>query len=185
MLEYIILGVAAVVSGAIVINKIRKKGKQVNRELAKNYYFDVWDSKNGPRFRLKKVDDNDIVLHGEAYSSVYALKDTLKLLAKATGIKVTGIVEIDSTVDEKLTKNYYFEIWNSKNGPRFRLKHDNGEILLHSEAYSSRDVLNGFLNPLVEGTGVEVHEEVLDVVQAANADKIADAKIADAKIAED
>ena len=181
MLEWIALGIAAVIGTTVVVKKLIKKDGTdvgtVDREMAKNYYFEVWSSKNGPRFRLKKVEDEDILLHGEAYSSFAALNDTLSLLAKATGIEVRGeINDIDSTVDEELGSSYYFEVWASKNGPRFRLKHTNGEIVLHGEAYSSLEALNEKLTPLVEATGIEARY-TLDVPADDNADEIADAEI--------
>lgn len=63
------------------------------------------------------------------------------------------------TTPKKQSKWYYFEPWESENGWRFRLMHRNGNIILDSEAYSSKYAMENTLERLSEEFNVEIRYE--------------------------
>lgn len=63
------------------------------------------------------------------------------------------------TTPKEKSKWYYFEPWESANGWRFRLMHRNGNIILDSEAYSSKYAMENTLERLAEEFNVEIRTE--------------------------
>jgi len=61
------------------------------------------------------------------------LKSSIQLLEKK-------IVEQQEEIDDLLatSKKYFIEVWKSKDGWRFRIKHLNGNIIASSEAYANK-----------------------------------------------
>lgn len=66
------------------------------------------------------------------------------------------------TTPKTKSKWYYFEPWESSNGWRFRLMHRNGNIILDSEAYSSKYAMENTLERLAEEFNVDIRQEKKD-----------------------
>ena len=54
---------------------------------------------------------------------------------------------------------YYISLYNSEDGPRFRIKAKNGNIIAHSEAYASKGSRSRTVNRLEKEHNFEVVEE--------------------------
>jgi len=54
---------------------------------------------------------------------------------------------------------YKIETYDSKDGPRFRIKATNGRIIAHSEAYKSKSSMGRTIGILVKDHNFEVIEE--------------------------
>ena len=98
--------------------------------------FVIKQAKNGPMFNLK-ARNGQVIGSSEVYSSMNSCKAGIESVRKAAA---KGKIE-DQTVavPEKLT-NPKFEIYKDKRGEfRFRLKAQNGEIIMTGEGYKSKD----------------------------------------------
>lgn len=92
------------------------------------------NTKGGVSFSLK-AGNSEVIGASEVYSSISSCENGI-----ASVKKNAPIAEVeDQTIDEK-AKNPKFELYVDKAGEfRFRLKAGNGEIILASEGYKSKD----------------------------------------------
>ena len=57
---------------------------------------------------------------------------------------------------------YYIELYDSKDGPRFRIKAKNGRIICHSEAYASKNNRNKTVDRLTSQRMFEIRNAAPD-----------------------
>jgi uncharacterized protein YegP (UPF0339 family) len=98
--------------------------------------FVIKQAKTGPMFNLK-ARNGEIIGTSEVYNNLDACKNGI-----ASVQKNAPIANLEDQTKEGFEKasNPKFELYNDKKGEfRFRLKAGNGEIILASEGYVSKD----------------------------------------------
>ena len=98
--------------------------------------FVIKQAKTGPMFNLK-ARNGEIIGTSEVYNNLDACKNGI-----ASVQKNAPIANLEDQTKEGFEKasNPKFELYNDKKGEfRFRLKAGNGEIILDSEGYVSKD----------------------------------------------
>ena len=98
--------------------------------------FVIKQAKTGPMFNLK-ARNGEIIGTSEIYTSLDSCKNGI-----ASVQKNAPIANLEDQTKEGFEKasNPKFELYNDKKGEfRFRLKAGNGEIILASEGYVSKD----------------------------------------------
>ena len=60
--------------------------------------------------------------------------------------------------ESEMNEEYYIEVWESKDGWRWRLMHENGNILADSEAYSSKQMMSKTADNVAEAFKLKVVE---------------------------
>ena len=98
--------------------------------------FVIKQAKTGPMFNLK-ARNGEIIGTSEIYNNLDACKNGI-----ASVQKNAPIANLEDQTKEGFEKasNPKFELYNDKKGEfRFRLKAGNGEIILASEGYVSKD----------------------------------------------
>ena len=98
--------------------------------------FVIKQAKTGPMFNLK-ARNGEIIGTSEIYNNLDACKNGI-----ASVQKNAPIANLEDQTKEGFEKasNPKFELYNDKKGAfRFRLKAGNGEIILASEGYVSKD----------------------------------------------
>ena len=98
--------------------------------------FVIKQAKTGPMFNLK-ARNGEIIGTSEIYNSLDACKNGIASVQK--NAPVANLEDQTKEGFEKVS-NPKFELYNDKKGEfRFRLKAGNGEIILASEGYVSKD----------------------------------------------
>ena len=98
--------------------------------------FVIKQAKTGPMFNLK-ARNGEVIGTSEIYNNLDACKNGI-----ASVQKNAPIANLEDQTKEGFEKasNPKFELYNDKKGEfRFRLKAGNGEIILASEGYVSKD----------------------------------------------
>ena len=98
--------------------------------------FVIKQAKTGPMFNLK-ARNGEIIGTSEIYTSLDACKNGI-----ASVQKNAPVANLEDQTKEGFEKasNPKFELYNDKKGEfRFRLKAGNGDIILASEGYVSKD----------------------------------------------
>ena len=98
--------------------------------------FVIKQAKTGPMFNLK-ARNGEVIGTSEIYNNLDACKN-----GSASVQKNAPIANLEDQTKEGFEKasNPKFELYNDKKGEfRFRLKAGNGEIILASEGYVSKD----------------------------------------------
>ena len=98
--------------------------------------FVIKQAKSGPMFNLK-ARNGEIIGTSEIYTSLDSCKNGI-----ASVQKNAPVANLEDQTKEGFEKvaNPKFELYNDKKGEfRFRLKAGNGEIILASEGYVSKD----------------------------------------------
>ncbi len=118
--------------------------------------FILKEAKTGFMFNLT-ANNGEIIGTSEVYSSKEAcLKgiDSVRLLAPKANVE-------DQTAGASAAADPKFEIFSDKAGEfRFRLKASNGEIILASEGYTTKDNCKNGIKSVVENApGAEIVEE--------------------------
>ena len=60
--------------------------------------------------------------------------------------------------ENEMSEEYYIEVWDSKDGWRWRLMHENGNILAGSEAYSSKQMMEKTADGVAETFKLKIVE---------------------------
>lgn len=105
-----------------------------------------------------KSSNGEPIGHSERYTTLSACKNGIESVRKNAPV---ANVEDQTVENPETQKHPKFELYEDKGGsPRFRLKATNGEIILASEAYSSKSACeNGIESVRKNAVDSEVVEE--------------------------
>ena len=89
--------------------------------------------------------------------------DSHKLFCKCPSKLSEGVPDLIvkrnlRAVESEMNEEYYIEVWESKDGWRWRLMHENGNILADSEAYSSKQMMSKTADNVAEAFKLKVVE---------------------------
>jgi uncharacterized protein YegP (UPF0339 family) len=83
----------------------------------------------------------------------------LVVLGKKNSCSCTGkTLEAFGNGENEMNEEYYIETWESKDGWRWRLMHENGNILADSEAYSSKQMMSKTADGVAETFKLKIVE---------------------------
>lgn len=116
----------------------------------------IKESKSGPMFNLK-AGNNEIIGTSESYSSKSACKNGIESVMKNAP---KAPIEDQTLANPEKVSNPKFEIYKDKKGEfRFRLKAGNGETVLTSEGYKSKDGCKNGIESVKKNADSEIEEE--------------------------
>lgn len=116
----------------------------------------IKESKSGPMFNLK-AGNNEIIGTSEIYSSKSACKNGIESVMKNAP---KAPIEDQTFANPEKVSNPKFEIYKDKKGEfRFRLKAGNGETILTSEGYKSKDGCKNGIESVKKNADSEIKEE--------------------------